>query len=89
MPNKRTDASTSLYLTMQDLRHSYATILLSSGTNVKFVSEQLGHASTKMTLDRYFHFMPVHSSVVADDMQRILDDALGRANNVQYEQRAA
>jgi len=41
-----------------DLRHSYASLLISQGENVKFVQSQLGHASAKTTLDRYGHLMP-------------------------------
>lgn len=38
-----------------DLRHSYATLSLQTGADVKTVSSQLGHATTAFTLDRYGH----------------------------------
>ena len=41
-----------------DLRHTAATQLLAAGTNVKVVSERLGHASAAMTLDVYAHVVP-------------------------------
>ena len=41
-----------------DLRHTYATYLLSNGVPVKYVQKQLGHASAKMTLDVYASVMP-------------------------------
>jgi len=41
-----------------DLRHSYASLLISQGENIKFIQSQLGHASAKTTLDRYGHLMP-------------------------------
>lgn len=41
-----------------DLRHTYASLLIAQGENVKFVQHQLGHASAKTTLDRYGHLMP-------------------------------
>lgn len=41
-----------------DLRHTVATQLLALGTNVKVVSERLGHASAAMTLDVYAHVVP-------------------------------
>lgn len=41
-----------------DLRHTYATLLISQGENVKFVQAQLGHESAKTTLDTYSHLMP-------------------------------
>lgn len=42
-------------LRFHDLRHCHATWLLSSGVNVKVVSERLGHASIRITLDTYAH----------------------------------
>jgi hypothetical protein len=41
-----------------DLRHTYASLLISMGENVKYVQHQLGHNSAKTTLDRYGHLMP-------------------------------
>lgn len=41
-----------------DLRHTYATYLLSNGVPVKYVQEQLGHSTAKMTLDVYASVMP-------------------------------
>jgi integrase len=41
-----------------DLRHTCATLLLTQGVNPKVVSEQLGHASIVITLDRYSHVIP-------------------------------
>ena len=42
-------------LRFHDLRHCHATWLLSSGVNVKVVSERLGQASIRITLDTYAH----------------------------------
>lgn len=41
-----------------DLRHTHATLLLKEEVNPKIVSERLGHADTRMTLDRYSHVLP-------------------------------
>jgi integrase len=41
-----------------DLRHTCATLLLSSNVNAKIVSEMLGHASIAITLDTYSHLLP-------------------------------
>ena len=45
-------------LKFHDLRHTYATYLLSRGIPVKYVQEQLGHSTARMTLDTYASFMP-------------------------------
>lgn len=40
-----------------DLRHTYATFLISMGENIKFIQRQLGHANITTTLDTYGHLM--------------------------------
>lgn len=42
-------------ITFHDLRHINATIALVAGVSPKVVSERLGHASVRFTLDRYGH----------------------------------
>ena len=43
---------------MHQLRHHFASVLLDGGVSIKAVSEYLGHASAKTTLDIYAHLMP-------------------------------
>lgn len=57
-------------LKFHDLRHTYASIMLSKGAPIKFVQEQLGHSSSKMTLDIYNHIMPKES----DFARNIIDE---------------
>lgn len=40
-------------MTIHDLRHTAASLMVASGANVKVVQRQLGHASASMTLDVY------------------------------------
>lgn len=40
---------------LHDMRHSTVSLLLSSGCDVKTVSQLVGHANTKVTLDIYTH----------------------------------
>lgn len=42
---------------IHDLRHSFASLLIAQGEHPKLISEQLGHASVKITMDRYGHLM--------------------------------
>jgi integrase len=55
-----------------DLRHTCATLLLSSNVNPKIVSEMLGHATIAITLDTYSHVLPT----MQDSAARALEDAL-------------
>ena len=43
---------------LHGLRHSYATLALSSGVNPRIVSARLGHATVALTLDVYSHVLP-------------------------------
>ena len=54
-----------------DLRHTFASVLLSSGVSIAAVSDWLGHASASTTLNVYGHLMPIDS----DRARQILDRA--------------
>jgi len=41
-----------------DLRHTFATILISAGHNLKYIQNQMGHSSVKITLALHGHLMP-------------------------------
>ena len=56
-----------------DLRHSYATLALQNGVDVKTVSSNLGHATTAFTMDRYGHVTETMMKDSADKMQRFIE----------------
>ncbi|RJQ53407.1 MAG: site-specific integrase [Actinobacteria bacterium] len=65
-----------------DLRHSFASILVANGIDIKVLSELLGHANTRITWETYVHIHPSrHRQTVA-----ILDKVFG--NNSQGNDRA-
>jgi integrase len=41
-----------------EARHTFASLMIAAGVNVKAISTYMGHASVKITLDRYGHLMP-------------------------------
>lgn len=49
-----------------DLRHTHAAMLIRRGVQPKIISERLGHASIKITMDLYGYLMPGLQDVVAD-----------------------
>ncbi len=51
-----------------ELRHTAASLAISSGASVKGVQSMLGHASAQMTLDRYGHLFGDELDAVADRM---------------------
>ncbi len=43
---------------LHDIRHTFASLLLSRGESPVYVKEQLGHSSIKITVDIYGHLIP-------------------------------
>lgn len=43
---------------LHDIRHTFASLLLSDGASPVYVKEQLGHSSIQMTVDIYDHSIP-------------------------------
>jgi integrase len=59
---------------VHDTRHTFASLLLSNGEPLKYVSTQLGHASIRMTADVYGH-LEIGSNRAAMDRLPSLDAA--------------
>jgi integrase len=43
---------------VHDLRHTYVTLALQAGVNIRVISELIGHSNVKITLSVYAHVMP-------------------------------
>jgi integrase len=56
---------------VHDLRHSAASLAISSGANVLVVSKMLGHADPSITLKVYGHLYPSDLAAVADRLDAI------------------
>ena len=51
--------SAGLYaVRFHDLRHFFASMLISQGESAKYISDQLGHSSIQITFDTYGHLFP-------------------------------
>ena len=55
-----------------DLRHTFATIALQNGVDIKTVSGMLGHFSAGFTLDTYAHVTTAAQKAAADTMGNVL-----------------
>ena len=51
---------------LHDLRHTHATLMLEAGVPIRVVSERLGHASIRLTLDVYAHVLPAMDADAAE-----------------------
>ncbi|MHB0876907.1 MAG: site-specific integrase [Anaerolineae bacterium] len=55
-----------------DLRHTSATLLLSTGVDLKTVSERLGHASPNLVLSTYGHTLPGAQTRASEALEGLL-----------------
>ena len=62
-------------LRFHDLRHSCASILISSGAHPKEIQARLGHASITTTLDRYGHLLPSLGSQLDESLEVVFREA--------------
>ena len=58
-----------------DLRHTFASLLIAGGANITFVSRQLGHSSSQITLSVYAHLLDREEQ--AERTRQMLQDTLG------------
>jgi integrase len=76
---KRATASDSSFpreLTLHDLRHTAASLAISSGANVKAVQRMLGHASAAMTLDTYADLFDEDLDAVASALDKARSESI-------------
>ena len=65
-----------------DLRHSFVSILIDQGQNIKFISNQVGHASIQTTIDRYGHLLPLETYAdAASRLDMLLEENPGTESN--------
>ena len=69
-----------------DLRHTYASLQLAAGANIKYLSQQMGHASVQITLDRYSHLLQDSHPAQAAKLSSLVFDAPPAAGILQPEQ---
>ena len=62
-------------LTFHELRHTCATVLLESGINIKAVSERMGHANSRVTMEIYAHVFEQTKKESANTFNAIINKA--------------
>ncbi len=55
-----------------DLRHTYASLLIEQGENIKYIQSQLGHASPTVTLNVYAHLMRPTNAAAARHLEDLI-----------------
>lgn len=69
-------------MTIHDLRHTCASLLVHAGANVKAVQRQLGHKSATMTLDVYADLFDDDLDTVGEAMNGLLIRAMGEGRGL-------
>ncbi len=59
-------------ITLHDLRHTHATLLLANGEHPKVVQERLGHRHISVTMDTYSHVTPTMQRGASDRFAGLL-----------------
>ncbi len=60
------------HIRFHDMRHTFATLLIAQGENIKFIQNQMGHASIQTTLDRYGHLLPESHNEVGSRLDKMI-----------------
>ena len=59
-------------IALHDLRHTHASLMLASGTELNVVADRLGHASAGFTLSTYGHAMPGRQAEAANRVAELV-----------------
>jgi integrase len=62
---------------LHEARHTFASLMIAAGVNAKALTTYMGHASVKITFDRYGHLMPGNEAEAAHRLDDYLDRATG------------
>jgi len=60
-------------VTLHSLRHTNATLMIAEGTDIRTVSNRLGHAQTSTTLNIYAHALKSRDAVAAERLDALLN----------------
>lgn len=73
----RTVRSLGIEATFHDTRHTYASMLLKAGINIKVIQECLGHSNIQQTMNTYAHLYAGAKEEVATKVDEMLSVAIG------------
>ena len=63
------DAAELQRIRFHDLRHTYASLLIDQGENIKYIQKQLGHSKPSVTMDIYAHLISEENPAAAKKLE--------------------
>ena len=67
-----TKAKNLKHIRLHDIRHTYATLMIQSGVDIKTVQHRLGHADISITMNTYAHCTQEMDNEAAKKMDQVL-----------------
>lgn len=67
-------------LDLHAARHTFASRLIANGENLKYIAEQLGHSSIKVTADTYGHLIPGGNKQAVDRLDGVPEGVDSKPN---------
>jgi integrase len=64
---------------LHEARHTFASLMIAAGANVKALAAYMGHSSVTITLDRYGHLLPGNEAEAAERFDVYLEQATAKA----------
>jgi len=64
---------------LHECRHTFASVAIAASVNIGTVAEAMGHASVKITWDRYHHLMPGTMAEAGELIQAYIDRPIREA----------
>ena len=71
-----------------DMRHTFASLLIEQGENIKYIQSQLGHSSPTVTLNVYAHLMKPVNQASANRLENTIFEATGSKTVAETKKRA-
>jgi integrase len=71
------EASKCPRIRFHDLRHTYASLLIEQGENIKYISSQLGHSNPTTTLNVYAHLLKQDNQEAVCKLEKTIFEGTG------------
>ena len=78
----------TLNITLHDLRHTSASLLIANNVDIETIARRLGHSNVAITLNRYGHALPSQEEKAVHALQTMLSIQPEKADSTQIKNMA-